>query len=82
MKETINTKRVGDKWYCFGTIDGYDESFEGSTQKEAEGKMRVLLLRKGIMEVKWTEVKYHPATKDERIHTPLLLNGIDFNPIA
>lgn len=49
----IETKRVNRKWFCFGTINGYDHSFEGTTKVEAQDQMRDLLKRLGITEAQW-----------------------------
>lgn len=80
-KPTIGTKRVGDTWYCYGTINGYDESFKGSSQREAQIQMRLLLMDKGL-EAKWEDVEYYEKTVVEKFKNPIELGGIDFNPIG
>lgn len=78
----INKKRVGARWYCFGTIDGYDHSFEGDNEYIVCWHMRQLLNKKGITDAKWEPTQYYEATKIEKFVSPINLNGIDFNPIG
>lgn len=53
------------KWYCFGTVQGYDYSFEDFTIETVRNQMRKLLqkLCVPVMNIKWHE----PKTYDEII---------------
>ena len=50
-------KKLNGKWYCYGTIAGYDYSFDGLTIDAARIQMIDLLKRKAIDidSVKWHE---------------------------
>jgi hypothetical protein len=55
----IETKRVRKVWYCFGTIQGYDHSFNGLSMGSAQRQMNEMLERKQIKaeECIWEEPK-------------------------
>lgn len=35
----IRTKTIGNDWFCYGTIDGCDHSYNGTNKMEAMKKM-------------------------------------------
>lgn len=53
----VHFKQIKGTWYCFGTIAGYDYSFDGVTVDAAKLKMMDLLQKKKINPetVKWHE---------------------------
>jgi hypothetical protein len=66
----IETKRVRKIWYCFGTIKGYDHSFNGGTIESCQRQMKEMLERKQIKDEKcvWEEVKeYDEPPKQEHL---------------
>jgi hypothetical protein len=46
----IYTKKLRSKWYCYGTVEGYDHSYDGDTQDEAEMQMIAVLEKRGLID--------------------------------
>jgi hypothetical protein len=44
----IYTKQIGNTWHCFGTIQGYDHSFDGVDIHSAQSKMREFIAKRSI----------------------------------
>lgn len=63
---TIQTRENKDgNWWCNGTIQGYDHSFEAKTIKKATIKMVKFLNDKRInmSETKWETPKYYNSVE-------------------
>lgn len=41
----LHTKQIGNKWFCYQTIHGYDHSFAGNTIEECQALMKTLLVK-------------------------------------
>lgn len=59
--------RKGNFW-CNGTINGYDISFEEQTTEKAREKMGEYLENRNISNVIWEAVKYYPATDNVKLN--------------
>jgi hypothetical protein len=55
----VYTKKVGDIWYCYSTIDNFDYSYSGNSNEEVQNKMIELLKKKNLEagEVIWHEIE-------------------------
>lgn len=51
----IYTQKKGDKWYCFGTLYGYDYSFSGNSVDTVQALMRNKLNKNKVVDAKWHE---------------------------
>lgn len=55
-------------WWCNGTIESYDYSYEGQTIEEAQSQMRALLEYRGINSAKWLEEQHYQVNRDMPEH--------------
>lgn len=62
----IYTQKKGDKWYCFGTIYGYDYSFSGDSVDTVQLPMRDKLNKNKIVDAKWHEPEIIYSEKKEK----------------
>lgn len=55
-----------NNWWCYGTINGYDKSFEGNTQNAVKQKMIQYLKKQKVdmEQVKWFEPNYYQHDKN------------------
>jgi len=74
------------KWWCNGTVLGYDYSFEDFTIATAQMQMRRKLEEMGVSahDVKWQEPEYSKGVnlKNEKVQIGYQKVRIDHNPIA
>lgn len=71
------------EWWCNGTVDGYDMSFDGFTMLQAQEKMRAYLIGKHFypQDVNWESPIYYPTTSiDEPSKIRYQKVRIDHNP--
>lgn len=87
---TVITKLLRGKWYCSGTIDGYDHCFDGNTVDEAQSQMRALIDLKFLQgrisgNVEWEAIKIIEESKQTVPEPPYVGYAsmrIDHNPFG